>query len=85
MTRFIAEIDIMPHDALLDPQGKAVLTGLAALNLNHVQDVRVGKHLRLRLEAADRAAAEAITTKACRELLANMVMESFDFRIHDEQ
>jgi phosphoribosylformylglycinamidine synthase len=45
----------------------------------------VGKHLRLRLEAADRAAAEAITTKACRELLANMVMESFDFRIHEEQ
>ena len=57
MTRFIAEIDIMPHDALLDPQGKAVLTGLAALNLNHVQDVRFGKHLRLRLEAADRAEA----------------------------
>jgi phosphoribosylformylglycinamidine synthase len=50
-----------------------------------VQDVRVGKHLRLRLEAADRAEAEAITTKACRELLANMVMESFDFRIHEEQ
>ncbi len=85
MTRFIVEIDIMPHDALLDPQGKAVLTGLAALNLNHVQDVRVGKHLRLRLEAADRAEAEAIITKACRELLANMVMESFDFRIHEEQ
>jgi len=85
MTRFIAEIDIMPLDALLDPQGKAVLTGLAALHLNHVNDVRVGKHIRLRLEAADRAEAEALTAKACRELLANLVMESYVFRVHEDQ
>ena len=85
MTRFVAEIDVMPHDALLDPQGKAVLTGLAALSLSQVNDVRVGKHLRLRLEAPNQAEAEAMVTKACRELLANPVMESFVFRVLAEQ
>lgn len=85
MIRFVAEIDVMPHDALLDPQGKAVLTGLAALSLSQVHDVRVGKHLRLRLEAPNQAEAEAMVTKACRELLANPVMESFVFRVLAEQ
>ncbi|MFZ9680657.1 MAG: phosphoribosylformylglycinamidine synthase subunit PurS [Bacteroidia bacterium] len=85
MIRFVAEIDVMPHDALLDPQGKAVLTGLAALSLSQVHDVRVGKHLRLRLEAHDQAEAEAMVNKACRELLANPVMESFAFRVLEEQ
>jgi len=39
---FIAHIDIMPHDALLDPQGKAVESGLAKLNLENLTQVRVG-------------------------------------------
>ncbi|MFM7497298.1 MAG: phosphoribosylformylglycinamidine synthase subunit PurS, partial [Bacteroidota bacterium] len=54
-------------------------------SLSQVHDVRVGKHLRLRLEAPNQAEAEAMVTKACRELLANPVMESFVFRVLAEQ
>ena len=83
MKQFLAEIDVMPHDALLDPQGKAVLTGLARLDLSDVVDVRVGKHIRMQLKAANATDAESMARKACEELLANPVMESFSLEVRE--
>lgn len=79
--KFTAEIDIMPHTELLDPQGKAVMLGLEHLGLEQVSDVRIGKHIRLQLEAADEAAAAQKVEEACKKLLANMIMESFSYRL----
>ena len=77
--RFLARVRVMPHKALLDPQGKAVQHGLGNLGLKEVQDVRVGKHITLELEASDAAAAQALVEKACTTLLANPVMEYAEF------
>ena len=79
--KYIAHINIMPLKELLDPQGKAVSGSLHNLGLSQVQDVRIGKHINLTIEAADAAEAERLATEACRKLLANQVMESFDVRI----
>jgi phosphoribosylformylglycinamidine synthase PurS subunit len=79
--QFVAEIDVMPLKELLDPQGKAVKQALGQLGLSGVGDVRVGKHLRLVLEAADEAAARQIVETACKQLLANPVMEHFSFSV----
>lgn len=79
--KFIAEIDIMPHTELLDPQGKAVMLGLEHLGLEQVQDVRIGKHIRLQLEAENETAAHEKVEKACRKLLANLIMESYSFEL----
>lgn len=79
--RFIAEIDIMPHTELLDPQGKAVMLGLEHLGLEQVQDVRIGKHIQLQLEAENEEAARNKVDKACRKLLANLIMESYSFEL----
>jgi phosphoribosylformylglycinamidine synthase subunit PurS len=79
--RFTAEIDIMPHAELLDPQGKAVMLGLEHLGLEQVSDVRIGKHIKLQLEAQDEAAAAQKVEEACKKLLANMIMESFSYRL----
>lgn len=68
----------MPHNNLLDPQGKAVLGGLQHLGLDQVQDVRVGKHIQLRTEAADANEARKAAQKACENLLANSVMEKWE-------
>ena len=81
--KFIAEIDIMPHTELLDPQGKAVMLGLEHLGLEQVQDVRIGKHIRLQLEAESKEAAREKVEKACRKLLANLIMESYSFELHE--
>ncbi|HEY8367195.1 MAG TPA: phosphoribosylformylglycinamidine synthase subunit PurS [Bacteroidia bacterium] len=79
--KFKAEVDIMPHEALLDPQGKAVSNGLKNIGLNTVENVRVGKHITLTIEANDQASAEAIADEACKKLLANQVMESYTFKV----
>jgi len=82
MPQFIAEIDVMPHKALLDPQGKAVLMGLKNLSIHSVNDVRVGKHIQLNITANNEQEAFEIAEKACKNLLHNPIMETYHISIH---
>jgi len=68
----------MPLKELLDPQGKAVMGGLANLGLSGIQDVRIGKNITLQIEAATAEAANQIAEEAAKKLLANQVMEMFE-------
>lgn len=68
----------MPLKDLLDPQGKAVMGGLQNLGLNGVQDVRVGKHITLQIDAESEDAAKKLADDACKKLLANPVMEFYE-------
>jgi phosphoribosylformylglycinamidine synthase PurS subunit len=79
--KFIAEINVMPQKEILDPQGKAVRIGLQNLDIHQVADVRIGKHIQLQLEAASEAEANEIVTNACKKLLANLIMEEFQFTL----
>ena len=81
--KFQAEIDIMPLKALLDPQGKAVTSSLKNLDLASIENVRIGKHISLEVEAEDKNAAEAKVNDACKKLLANHLMESFEFELEE--
>jgi len=78
---FQVQIKVMPLKDLLDPQGKAVLGGLHNLGMIGVQDVRVGKHITLQIEAANEAAAKEIAETASKQLLANAVMEYFEIEV----
>lgn len=80
---YTAEIKVMPLKELLDPQGKAVRHGLNNLGMKEMGDVRIGKHIQLKVEAADVAEAKALTETACKKLLANPVMEYFEFEVHE--
>lgn len=75
------EIRVMPLKELLDPQGKAVLGGLGNLGMHGITDVRIGKHIRLQVEADSREQAGAIAEEAARRLLANPVMEQFEVTV----
>ncbi len=79
--QFAAAINIMPIKEILDPQGKAVKLGLHNLGIDQVDDVRIGKHITIRLEAADASEAEAKVKTACEKLLANLIMEEFTFEV----
>lgn len=79
MKIFRASIDVMPHDNLLDPQGKAVAGSMPSLGLDMITGVRIGKHITLNVEAKDKKAAEAKVEEACQKLLANKVMEKYVF------
>lgn len=77
--KFVAEIDVMPLKALLDPQGKAVTHGLSNMGLSEINNVRVGKHISLEVEAVSPEDASEKVESACKKLLSNPVMESYKF------
>jgi phosphoribosylformylglycinamidine synthase len=77
--KFIAEVNIMPLKEILDPQGKAVTGSMKNLGLGEIQNVRVGKHITLELEAQNESIAHQKVDEACRKLLANLIMESYEF------
>ncbi len=80
--KFEVAINVMPLKDLLDPQGKAVLSGLANLGISEVKDVRVGKHITLSVDSASEEEAKAIAENATKQLLANQVMEYFEITIN---
>ena len=79
--KFKAEIDVMPLDALLDPQGKAVTNSMKNIGLAQIDGVRICKHIRLFVEAASMAEAKQIVDTACKKMLANQIMESYHFEL----
>ena len=78
---FSAEVKVMPLKELLDPQGKAVSDGLKNLGIKNINDVRIGKHINLQIEAATKDEAFAIAENAAKRLLANQVMEQYEIEI----
>lgn len=79
--KYTAHINVMPLKELLDPQGKAVNNSLHNLGLSQVQDVRIGKHISLQIEAGNEEEAKQLAQDACKKLLANPVMEAFDLTV----
>ena len=72
--KFKAEIDVMPLKELLDPQGKAVKLGLKNLDIQSVEDVRIGKHITLLLDASSKEEANQKVDTACKKLLAKLIL-----------
>ena len=81
--KYRAEIDVMPLKALLDPQGKAVTGSMKNLGLPEIENVRIGKHITLEIEASSKDAANAKVEEACKKLLANQIMEFYEFEIFE--
>jgi phosphoribosylformylglycinamidine synthase len=82
--KYIAEINIMPLKALLDPQGKAVTSSIKNLGFNEISNVRIGKHITLEIEADTEEAAGNRVDEACKKILTNPIIEGYDFSLHVE-
>jgi len=81
--KFLAEINVMPLKALLDPQGKAVGMTMHNTGFNTVSNVRVGKHITLEIEAATKDLALEKVNEACAKILSNPVMEGFEYTVKE--
>ena len=79
--KFKAIIDILPREELLDPQGKTVANNLHNVDIDGVQDVRIGKHIIMRFTADSEAQANDKVENACKKLLANTIMETYSYSI----
>lgn len=85
MAHYEAHITITLRPSILDPQGKATSHALDQLGFDSVEDVRIGKHIRLRIEADSPDDARRTATEACEKLLANQVMEDFSIEVREAE
>lgn len=81
--KFKAEIDVMPLDALLDPQGKAVSNSMGSVGLPEIEGVRIGKHIKLFVDAKSEDEAKNSVEQACKKILSNQIMESYSYTISE--
>ncbi|MEW6472669.1 MAG: phosphoribosylformylglycinamidine synthase subunit PurS [Actinomycetota bacterium] len=81
MNTYEVRIEVAHRPGILDPQGGVIERALPALGYGNVSHVRVGKSIRLAVEATDEAAARAEVEEMCRRLLANPVIEDYTIEI----
>ena len=81
MRTYSAKVYVRLKGGILDPQGKAVEHALSALGFNGVEEVRVGKLIEFSIQAENDEAANEQVKKSCDQLLANPVIEDYDFEL----
>ena len=81
--KFFADINVMPMKALLDPQGKAVTGSMKNLGLPEIENIRIGKHITLEIEASTKELASVKVDEACKKLLCNQIMEFYEFNLRE--
>ena len=75
-----ATILVRPKPGILDPQGEAVQSSLRQLGFT-VDEARVGRVIDLELDDRDAATARAELERACEQLLANPLIESYEIAL----
>jgi len=79
--RYEARVEITHLPGIADPQGATVERSLPALGYDNVSQVRVGKSIRLVIDAPDADAAGAQIDEMCHRLLANPVIEAYAIEV----
>lgn len=83
--KYFVYVAIERKEAILDPQGKATEHALSSLGFADVSGVRIGKMVRIAVEAATPDAAREIASEASQKLLANPIMETYSIIAVNDQ
>jgi len=75
---FTASVNVMLKEGIADPQGQTIERALPALGFTGVEEVRVGKRIRLTVDAPSEEEARARVEQMCERLLSNPVIESYE-------
>tara|TARA_B100000902_G_C27297529_1_gene910888 strand:- start:711 stop:965 length:255 start_codon:yes stop_codon:yes gene_type:complete len=82
--KFSAKINIMPQDALLDPQGKTVENNTTKLEINNITNIRIGKHITFSVESENKEHAAKTVEKICEKLLVNQITEKYNYELSED-
>jgi phosphoribosylformylglycinamidine synthase PurS subunit len=78
---FIAKVYVQLKKDILDAQGKATKKALESLGFEGVEDVRIGKEIKILLDGGDISDVSEKVRQMCDKLLINPVMENYHFEI----
>lgn len=80
---FKAKVLIKRRKTILDPQGKAVEIGAKHLGLNNIKNTRIDKYIEFNIDTDNKKAAEEEVNHYCKKLLANPIMEDYEFTLEE--
>ena len=77
---FVVHVDVQLRPGIADPQGSTIERSLPALGFDGIDEVRVGKSIRFRIEAAARQRVDDL----CARFLTNPVIEDATVEVRAE-
>tara|TARA_B100001250_G_C19619486_1_gene708701 strand:+ start:19 stop:273 length:255 start_codon:yes stop_codon:yes gene_type:complete len=77
--KFSVKINILPQDALLDPQGKTVENNTTKLGISNISNIRIGKHVTFTVESENLNEAKKTVENICEKLLVNQITEQYTY------
>jgi phosphoribosylformylglycinamidine synthase PurS subunit len=80
-----ARVLVSFKESILDPQGQTVRNSLHTLGYDFIKDVRQGKVFELDIAGISREEAEKKIAEIAHTVLANPIIEKFQFEILDEE
>lgn len=80
---FKAKVIIKRRPSILDPQGKAVEKGAELLGLSNIKETRIGKYIEFNVDADNKPDAEKEVNDYCKKLLANPIMDDYEFVLEE--
>ena len=72
---FDVRIEVSPRDGIANPEGSTIERALPALGFEMTGNVRVGKVIRLQVEADSVDEAQSLVEDMCNRFLTNPVIE----------
>lgn len=79
--RFRAHVRVAPKPTISDPEGDTIADALGRLGFKNVQSLRSGKYFDIVVDEADADSAQDSVRQMCEKLLANPVIERFEFEV----
>jgi len=80
---FKATVIIKRRPSILDPQGKAVEQGAKLLGFNNIEQTRIGKYIEFLVNVGEKTTAEKEVEEYCNKLLANPIMEDYQYQLDE--
>ncbi len=79
-----ATVYVTLKDSIHDPQGNAILQALSALGFEGIAGVRAGKYFELNMPTSHAETAGKAVKEMCEKLLANTVIEKYNYEITED-
>jgi len=84
MKEFHVEVYVRIKKSLLEPQGITIEKAMKRSGMQNVKNTRVGKLIEFDIEAENEDAARIQVEDISNKLLANPVIEDFEYRIYQK-
>jgi len=78
-----ATVIVKRRPSILDPQGKAVEQGAKLLGFNNILQTRIGKYIEFFVNVDEKELAEKEIKEYCNKLLANPIMEDYEYILEE--